>query len=158
MRGLQRLGVHFSQRQIDGVLHTWHYVGHLFGLDANALVNTEEEAEKMVQVGKSLEFDADEISRKLCQAMIDGGPTFLKALDKRMLLFRTALYPISRYLLGNHLADELGIPKGKRLLLCYGFILLIRFSRRFPKLAPRAYRDFAGIHFWLECSDYPELR
>lgn len=157
LRGLQRLGVDFSQRQIDGVLHTWRYVGYLLGVDPDALVTTEEEAENLVQVGKSLEYEPDEISRKLCHAMFEGGPTYLEMLGKQKAWFRAALYPIARYLLGNRLADGLGIPKAKHLLFRYGFIFLIRFCRRFPKLAPRSYRDFAGIRFWLECSEYPGL-
>lgn len=153
LRGLQRLGVQFSQRQIDGVLHTWRYVGHLFGLDSDALVNTEKEAEDLVQIGKSLEYQPDETSRKLCHAMFEGAQSYLATMGPHSAWLKAVPHPIARYLLGKRLADDLGIPSKKHLLLTYGLIFSIRFCRRFPNLAPQFYRDFAGIRFWLECSE-----
>ena len=65
--------------------------------------------------------------------------------------------PMTRYLLGDRLADRLGYPPLKRRLACRCFVALVRLSERMPWLVPRPVRDYKGVAFWLEKGDYDDI-
>ena len=155
LRGLQRLGVRFRRSEVEGVLLTWRYVGHLFGINPEFVYTSPEEAERLVQVAFSVEFDPDETSKALCLAMMEAGPAYMNLGNARLgRHFVRMLYPISRHLLGDRLADQLGYPKDRRRLLCHSFVALVRLSEWFPWLVPPAVRQFVGMRFWLETSNF----
>ncbi len=155
LRGLQRLGVRFKREEIEGVLLTWRYVGHLFGINPEMVYTTQEEAQRLVDISFSLEFDPDETSQRLCQAMMEAGPKFMRIDDERLgRYFVQLLYPISRYLLGDELADRLGYPKRRHRYFTYSFVALVRLSQWFPRLTPPTLRQFMGAEFWLESSNF----
>ena len=155
LEGLRKLGVPFKREEVESILLTWRYVGYLFGIDPEMVYTSEEEAKRLVEVGFSLEFDPDENSKKLCDAMVEAGPYFLK-MEKGWVerLFVNLVYGISRYLLGDRLANQLGFPKQRWRLLCYVLVALVRCSQWFPFLVPTRLRNFMGMSFWLEMSDY----
>jgi len=155
LRGLERLGVRFKRSEVEGVLLTWRYVGHLFGINPELVSTSPEEAERLVKVAFSLEFDPDETSTALCRAMIEAGPAYMQIENERLRqLFVAMLYPVSRHLLGDDLADRLGYPKDRRPLLCRSLAMLVRLSEWCPWLVPPIVRRFVGIQFWLELSNF----
>ena len=155
LRGLQRLGVRFRRSEIEGVLLTWRYVGHLFGIDPALVSTSPEEAERLVEVAFSVEFDPDETSVALCRALLDAGSGYMSSEHERLRrLLVPMVVPISRRLLGDDLADRLGYPKDRKRLLCWTFVTLVRLSERFPWLVPADLRQFVGMQFWLESSSY----
>jgi len=155
LKGLQRLGVRFSRQSVEGILLNWRYVGYLFGIDPEMVYTSEEEAERLMKIAFSLEYDPDESSRKLCQAMMESGPSYMNIKNEKVgRLFVSLLYPLARHLLGNSLADQLGFPKEKRRIYCYSFIAMVRFFEWFPWLTPRSVRQFMGVQFWLEASNF----
>lgn len=155
LRGLERLGVRFSAREEEGVLMTWRYVGHLFGVDPALVCTSADEARGLVDLAFSLEFDPDETSRRLCRAMVEAGPAYMNIADERLArLFVRLIYPVSRHLLGDRLADRLGYPPASHRLICGALVALVRLSEWSPRLVPRALRNFVGVNFWLEASNY----
>lgn len=155
LNGLQRLGVPFKRGEIEGVLLVWRYVGYLFGLHPDLLCSTEEEARRLVDVAFSLEFDPDENAKKLCAMMLEAGPSYLGIRDPRgARLFKRSLYPVSRHLLGEELADGLGIPAGRN--PCFYGILktVVKITYWMPWLVPRSIRNYMGVQFWLENSHF----
>ncbi len=155
LKGLGRLGLRFSRAEVESVLLTWRYVSHLSGIDPELVYTSEEEAQRLVDVAFSLEFDPDATSKRLYRSMIEAGPTFMKIENEHLgRLFVNVLYPLSRHLLGDDLADRLGAPRRKRRLLVYGVLSLIWISARFEWLLPQVVRDSLGVKFWLESSDY----
>ena len=155
IQGMKRLGVRLTRREEEGVLMTWRYIGYLFAIDPEMVCASEEQARRMIEIAFSLEFDPDEASKHLCQALIHAGPALMKIENERQARFFIRMAnPMSRYLLGDRLADQLGYPKQKRRWMCYGFIALVWISERVPWLVPRAIREYKGIAFWLEKGDY----
>ncbi|MGR8934044.1 MAG: oxygenase MpaB family protein [Gammaproteobacteria bacterium] len=158
LRGMQRMGVRFTRQEIESVLLIWRYVGYLFDIDPEMICTSEEEAQRLVEVAFSLEFDPDENSKKLCCSMMEAGPAFMKMQNKRLEgLFIKLVYTVSRHLLGDRMADRFGFPQERNRLLRYAFLTLVRFSEWFPYLVPQTVRAFMGISLWLEVSDYDSV-
>ena len=155
IQGMKRLGMRLTRREEEGVLLTWRYIGYLFAINPEMVCASEEQAQRMIEIAFSLEFDPDETSKHLCQALIHAGPELMKIENERQARFFVSMAnPMSRHLLGDKLADQLGYPKQKRRLLCYGFIALVWLSERVPWLVPRAIQEYKGVAFWLEKGDY----
>ena len=155
LRGLERLGVRFSAEEEKGVLLTWRYVGHLFGIDPDIVHTSVTDARRLVDLAFSVEFDPDETSRRLCRAMVEAGPAYMNIADQRLArMFVRLIYPVSRHLLGDRLADRLGYPPARHRLVCGALVALVRLSEWSPRLVPGAIRAFIGVRFWLEASNY----
>ncbi|MEO0796797.1 MAG: oxygenase MpaB family protein [Verrucomicrobiota bacterium] len=157
MRGLSGLGVDFSAEERESVMITWRYVAYLFGLDPRLICATEVDANQLLQTAFSVEFDPNDASRLLSDAMMKAGPEYMKLRDERLgQVFITLLYPLSRLLLGDELANRLDYPPEKRRLMCFGFVRMVRLFERYPSLMPRSIRHWLGIEFWLDKSHYGE--
>ena len=155
VEGMRRLGARFSRREVEGVLLTWRYIGYLFGVNPELVYTSEEQAHRILDVAFSLEFDPDETSRRLCRALIEAGPKFMQIDNAWQARFFVGMAsPMTRYLLGDRLADRLGYPPERRRLLCRCFVALVWLSERAPWLLPRAVRDYKGVTFWLEKGAY----
>jgi len=155
LRGLQRLGMRFARHEIEGVLLTWRYVGYLFGISPELVYTTEEEARRLVEVASSVEADPDETAARLCRAMMQAGPQYMRIEDPRLArLFVSLTYRISRHLLGDALADRLGYPPQRHRLFGAALATLVRLAEWMPFLVPAAVSRYVGVRFWLEASDY----
>ena len=155
VEGMRGMGVRFSRREVEGVLLTWRYIGYLFGVNPELVYTSEQQAHRLLDVAFSLEFDPDETSRRLCRSLVAAGPAFMQIDNAWQARFFTSMAgPMSRYLLGDRLADRLGYPPAKRRMLCRCFVALVRLSERAPWLLPRAVRDYKGVAFWLEKGAY----
>ena len=153
--GMRRLGGRIRREEMEGITLIWRYVGYLFGVGAPMSFTSEAEARRLIEVGYSLEFDADEDARRLCNALVHATPEILKI--RNPFLARTLvsiLFALSRKLLGDGVADRLGYPKEKRRLLCSLGTSLAWIFERFPVLIPPRLRRYMGVSFWLEQGDY----
>lgn len=159
VEGLRRLGVELDRRERESVILTWRYLNHLLGVSPDISFRSEAEARRLADVAFSLEFDSDETSKKLYRAMIDAGPEYMHIRNERMAhAFTGVVRPMSRYLLGDRLADKLGYSGSKRHLLCRAIIALIALTERVPWLVPSRVRSHMGVEFWLDTGDYGSLR
>ena len=153
--GMRRLGGNFNQEDMDSILLTWRYVGFLFGIDPEMVPVTEEDIHNLLDVAFSLEFDPDDTSRQLCRSLIESAPEFTQVEDERAArLFVKLLYGMSRRMLGNRLADQLGYPKPRHRGMCTAWIALTWLFGKMPALVPRALRRTMGIEFWLTRGSY----
>lgn len=153
--GMRRIGGRIQRQEMDSILLIWRYVGYLLGVDSEMLCSSEAEARHMIEVASSLEFDPDEDSKRLCRALIQAAPEFLKIKNEFLARSLTRiLYAHSRRVLGDQLADRLGYPKEKRRLLCTTTILLAWIFERFPALIPSKLSQYMGVSFWIEQGDY----
>ena len=152
VEGMRRLGMRFSRREVEGVLMTWRYIGYLLGVNPELVYTSEEQAHRILDIAFSLEFDPDEVAKQLCRALIDAGPTVMQIKRNRMQsrLFVSMANPMTRYLLGDRLADQLGYPPEKRVLLCRAFVAMVWLSEKVPWLIPRVIKNYKGVAFWLE--------
>lgn len=156
--GLRRLGVHLNQRERDSVIMTWRYLNHLFGVSPDIGFQSESDARALADVAFSLEFDPDETSKTLYRAMIDAGPEYMHIRDPRLArMFTGVVRPMSRYLLGEGMAEQLGYSGRARSLQCRSIIAFISLAERWPWLLPDRIRNYMGIEFWLMTGDYEAL-
>ncbi|MDE0144425.1 MAG: oxygenase MpaB family protein [Nitrospira sp.] len=160
VHGLQRLGVRFSAQEMESVILTWRYVSYLLGVDSELIVTSEQDAERLVAISRSLELDADDLSRRLLRSTIESGPRFLgieqQRVAKPLIHF---VWQLARRMLGDTLADAFDVPcqtlpyrLGVRALP-----VAVACLDRAPWLFPRAVRNFVGVEFWLMRSDYDEF-
>lgn len=152
VEGMRRLGMRFSRREVEGVLMTWRYIGYLLGVNPELVYTSEEQAHRILDIAFSLEFDPDRVSKQLCRALIEAGPEVMQIQGNawQSKFFVSMASPMTRYLLGDHLADQLGYPPEKRRLLCGAFVAMVWLSEKVPWLLPRVVRDYKGVAFWLE--------
>jgi hypothetical protein len=69
--GLRSLGFHFSKAEAEAVLHLWRYVGHLLGIDADLLPETEQQGRRLLYLATRTQPGSDDDSRQLAAALRD---------------------------------------------------------------------------------------
>lgn len=160
VHGLQRLGVRFSAQEMESVILTWRYVSFILGVDPELIGTSEQDAERLVAISRSLELDADDLSRRLLRSTIESGPRFLGIEQRRMakpMIHFT--WQLVRRMLGDTLADALDVPRQTLpyRLAVRGLPAVVTCLDRAPWLFPRAVRNFVGVEFWLMRGDYDEF-
>lgn len=115
LTGARVLGVQFSPKDREAVLHLWRYVGHLVGVAPELLPMTEKDAWRLFWLEGATEFQPDEDSQRLAQALLAAGPTLLlRGRWQYVPYARSALVnygaSYSRIVLGKQNADFLGLP------------------------------------------------
>lgn len=133
------LGARYSPEQREGFCAVWRYVGNLMGIPEAILYKTEEEALQMYRIATLCEPEPDIESIVMTNALISSAPLVAGITDpvKRRNLANDIIYPITRALVGNELADQLRFPactmwNAKKILFLYQ--LDTRLKRNFPRL------------------------
>jgi hypothetical protein len=105
LRAMRALGASASEEEERAVHHLYRWVGHVMGVTEELLTATRDEERRLYAVITRRHLHPDDDSRLLAHALV-------KAMAGRAPLFlpRSVLYAISRELVGDRLADELGFP------------------------------------------------
>lgn len=115
--GTQMLGVRYTQRERDDVLHLWRYVGWLMGVDDELLPANEEDAWRLLWLLAATEFIPDEDSQRLARVLLEQHAVIGQGLGPLSgVVGRTAVSlhaAVSRMLLGGSNADYLGLPPAR---------------------------------------------
>ncbi|MGH3466625.1 MAG: oxygenase MpaB family protein [Thermocrispum sp.] len=115
--GTQMLGVRYTQRERDDVLHLWRYVGWLMGVDDELLPAGEEDAWRLLWLLAATEFIPDEDSRRLAGVLLEQHAAIGQGLGPLSgVVGKTAVNlhaAVSRMLLGGPNADYLGLPAAR---------------------------------------------
>ena len=111
--GLRKLGFRIDKREADAYVQLWKYAGWLIGVDLELLPTTEEEAWRLSRLILATQGQPDEDSRALTKALIEVGKTAATTPEEKKRAERIApiTRTISRALMGDAMADSLGIPK-----------------------------------------------
>lgn len=110
LAGCQAMGMRFSDRERDAVFHFWRYVGLLMGVHPELVPTCEEDTWRLFWLEADTEFEPDDDSFLLAQAL-HGGRDEGWATE----LARAYLSSYSRLILGKSSADRLGLPDNKPL-------------------------------------------
>lgn len=113
VEALQRWGVYISRSEERAIYALWRYNGFLMGVRREILPAGPSECKRILDAQELGRPPADDNSRILTAALIEAGAdmsTDILGFDMRGLV-RAALQGMTRNLLGNSRADELGLAK-----------------------------------------------
>lgn len=154
----ESLGAKYSTEERASFHHVWRYAGYLMGIPETILFTDEAHAIHIYRVGSILEPPPTEDAIVMTNALINSAPLVANITDpaERRKLVNKVIYPISRALVGNHLADQLNFPRDGGTsfpLLAYRIDQRVRQLRAtFRREGARA-RTFATL---LEASAYDD--
>lgn len=106
--GLRRCGYRLTRREGESLLALWRYSGYLMGVQPELLCATEQEATRLGDMITLVDAEPDADSALLIRALMESPPS----PRAREFGWTPAIaYGVSRALLGDELADELGFPR-----------------------------------------------
>lgn len=112
VEGVAKLGAPLSDAEAEDLLHLWRYVGYVMGVREELLCATRAEATALAELIHLTQGPPDEDSRALARALMEIPLVEAKPEDRvRAERFVPIAYGISRFLVGDALADGLGFPK-----------------------------------------------
>jgi ER-bound oxygenase mpaB/B'/Rubber oxygenase, catalytic domain len=113
LTGLRAMGMRFTREEADAIVHMWRYIGYLMGVDEALLPASEMEGRRIAYAMFRSQVGADEDSRRLAKALWHAPYAHAKTELQRKLIDLDVHYRngLSRALLGDEIADELGLPK-----------------------------------------------
>lgn len=112
--GLRALGFLFTKREREAIVHLWRYVGYLMGVDERILPTCEDDANRAMYLMSATIPPSDDDTRALGTALADvplrtaGDGWLRRGLAK---VERTLRIGYTRYVLGDHAGDALGLPR-----------------------------------------------
>ncbi|MFO0561093.1 MAG: oxygenase MpaB family protein [Polyangiales bacterium] len=123
--GLDKLGFSIEGQEREDLLHLWRYVSWLQGVDEDLLWSNEREARDFWELLGLTQGPPDEDSRALVHALLASGRVAARSDEERRRAERMlpVSHALSRYFLGDELADAVQLPR-------------TRFERALPALRP----------------------
>ncbi|MDP3273597.1 MAG: oxygenase MpaB family protein [Deltaproteobacteria bacterium] len=111
--GMDKLGMPIMGESREDLLHQWRYASWLMGVDQELLTSSEREGHAFWSLLLSTQGEPDEDSRKLVRALLDSGTVNARSAEElaRAKRMKPVSYALSRYFLGDSLADALELPK-----------------------------------------------
>jgi ER-bound oxygenase mpaB/B'/Rubber oxygenase, catalytic domain len=113
LEGLRDFGFRIPTEESESFMHLWRYVGRLIGVDPEISFSSELEAHSLADLIAATQGAPDDDSRALVQALLQSPHDGAKTVEaKRRAKLSTRLgQGFVRGLLGDAMADSLGIPK-----------------------------------------------
>lgn len=150
--GLRKLGMNIEHEEAERYVHLWRWVGRLIGVDEDVLPGSEAEAMRLADLisltmGEP-DQDSRDLTRCLFEAAYDGCTTKgqIKQAERNVMVGRL----VCRELIGDELADKLGVPK---VTLRHAMPMMKRFvamTERFTRAVPLGERGAVavGTFYW----------
>lgn len=141
----ESLGARYSREERASFHHVWRYAGYLMGIPETILFTDEAHALHMYRIGSLCEPPPTEDAIVMTNALINSAPLVANITDPsaRRKLVNQVIYPISRALVGNRLADQLNFPRNRRIafpLLAYRIDQRVqRLRAAFRKEVPQSF-------------------
>lgn len=134
--GLRKLGLRIGRDESQAYVHLWRWTGRVIGVHPDVLLTSEAEGEDLAELIRATTGEPDLDSRELTQALFagsyDGCVTPKQLRDAALRVAFGSM--ICRELIGNDLADKLGV---QRTLLRYGMPMLRRLVRSVEQVRQR---------------------
>ena len=135
------LGARYTREEREGFCAVWRYAGYLMGIPESIMYQGEQDALKMYRVGMACEPEPDVDAVVMANALINSAPLVAGITDKveRAELVQNIIYPVSRLLIGNELADKLNFPRSSRFRMIRAY-LEFRFDNALKSFRERMFR------------------
>lgn len=120
--GIRLLGVHVSSQEADDYQHLFRWVGVLIGVDSRLLPATHAEATRLAEFVLLTQGEPDDDSRELVSALLEGPLQLAKTpRQRRRAEAQIAVsHGLCRSLIGDELADALGVRRNRHRYLALG--------------------------------------
>lgn len=148
--GLKKLNFHPTQKEIDGTLHLWKYVGYLIGIPEHLLVENEQQAVDALFLWSKTQKGADTDSVALAHSLYTEpkNVTFTNSTLLKNFVYKTNL-GYNWEMLGTASCTELQIPKTKavywvKFIKCINTIVekyAFSSEKRYKKIVARGYKQ-----------------
>jgi hypothetical protein len=110
--GLRTLGLSIDREEADDYMHLWRWIGVVIGVEPELLPSTEREGNDLAQMIRATQGPPDEDSRRLVDALMRAGEREGTPIERaRARRMRPVAYGLCRALVGDELADALGVPR-----------------------------------------------
>jgi hypothetical protein len=152
LEGLRTLGLHIDPVEAERYIQLWRYVGRVIGCDAELTPASELQARQLAELIQATQGEPDADSRALTAALFDSPLTVAKtpAQLRGARLQRELGRGLARGLLGEQMADALGVPRtplGRVVSVIRGISAATEpLRRRVPAVHERAI--LAGQRYW----------
>lgn len=132
----ESLGVRYTEEERAGSHAVWRYSGFLMGIPKSILFRDEEHALQIYRTASDCEPPPLQDSIIMSHALVNSTPLVAGVEDpaERKRLVDKKIYPLSRALIGNCLADQLQIPPRRMLFTLFWYRLSARLQQLKAKL------------------------
>lgn len=143
----QSLGARYSQEEKDGFHAVWRYTGHLMGIPEPILFIDESHALHIYDIGSLCEPPPTTEAIIMTNALVNSAPLVAGIEDKeeRSKLVKGNIYPVSRVLVGNDLADQLRFPRNRWPFVLFMFRLDQRIQKLKSRLRKKGPKNFSAL-------------
>ncbi|MCE2457222.1 MAG: DUF2236 domain-containing protein [Dehalococcoidia bacterium] len=151
----EALGAHYSPEERAGFHAVWRYAGHLMGIPETILFTDESHALHIYRIGSLCEPPPTPDAIIMTNALINSAPLVAGITDaeERNKLVNGVIYPVSRGLIGNDLANQLNFPPSRLPFPLFWY----RLDQRIQKLRARFRKEApTGFSTLLEASAYDD--
>ena len=137
----ETLGAVYTKEERESFCAVWRYAGHVMGIPETIIYTDEQDALKMHRVGTTCEPPPSEDAIVMANALINSAPLVAGITDRaeRAKLVKNTIYPISRLLIGETLADNLKFPKNRKVAMVLA-LFKFRFQNTFKSFAEKITR------------------
>ena len=150
--GIRLLGVHVSSEEADDYQHLFRWVGELIGVDPRLLPATHAEATRLADFIRLTQGPPDDDSRQLVSALLEGPLSAAKTPRERRRAERQVAVSrgLCRSLIGDELADALGLSRDGHRLWALGVRTTIRLLENARRGVPRVNDlvQLLGSRYW----------
>jgi hypothetical protein len=111
--GLRSLGVHIEDDEAEHYVQLWRFVGHVLGVEPEVNPASMYDATRLAEMIAALQGPPDDDSRSLTKALLESSRAEAKTraearnMERRIRFAQT----MCRHLVGDDLADALGVPR-----------------------------------------------
>ncbi|WP_433927529.1 oxygenase MpaB family protein [Sorangium cellulosum] len=116
--GFDKLGYHIPPAQKEDLVHLWRYVAHVIGVEPELIPGSYAEARRLAEMIFLTQGAPDNDSRLLVSALLSHGINsgWTERQRRRAEQLVAVFCSVSRSVLGEGLADQLGVPRQSSLL------------------------------------------
>ena len=109
----ESLGARYSAEERAGFHAVWRYAAYLMGIPETILFVDEDDALNLYRIGSTCEPPPTTEAILMTNALINSAPLVagITDMEERKKLVNKVIYPVSRGLVGDELADKLSFPK-----------------------------------------------
>ncbi|MCY4584785.1 MAG: oxygenase MpaB family protein [Bryobacterales bacterium] len=118
------LGSGYTREECESFCAVWRYAGYVMGIPETIIYTDEQDALKLYKVGSACEPPPSEDAIVMTNALIRSAPLVagITDRDERAKLVKNTIYPVSRFLVGNTLADKLQFPKNSKFTMTHALL------------------------------------